>query len=65
MSERESSITIRNETNGKKILHISKEGNHPFSESGKVWLELEDGEGGEFDESKLYEVVKKFYDENF
>lgn len=65
MSERESSVTIRSEKNSKSIVHISKDARHPFSESGRVWLELESGEGGEFDEAKLYQVLKKFYDEHF
>lgn len=32
---------------------------------GKIWMQHESGEGAEFAESALADVIKKFYDENF
>ena len=32
---------------------------------GRVWIQREDGEGGEFDQDKVYEQLKKLYDEHF
>ena len=32
---------------------------------GKVWLFRDDGEGGEFDEEALAELLGKFYEEHF
>jgi hypothetical protein len=31
----------------------------------KVWISLEDGEGGAFSTAQFAEVVRKFYAENF
>ena len=31
----------------------------------KIWIEKDDGEGGEFDASLFRRAVEKFYDENF
>lgn len=31
----------------------------------KVWIGNEDGEGGDFDIKKLYEVIDNFFKENF
>ena len=33
--------------------------------AGCVWLELEDGEGGDFEMAQLYEIIRGFYDERF
>lgn len=30
-----------------------------------VWLELEDGEGGDFEQAGLYQIIRRFYDERF
>jgi len=32
---------------------------------GKIWIRHESGEGGQFDEEKVAEVIAKFYKENF
>ena len=32
---------------------------------GNIWLEREDGEGGDFDAAALYNHLGKFYDEHF
>jgi len=32
---------------------------------GKVWIEMPDGEGGDFDEAGLVAAIKNFYKEHF
>lgn len=32
---------------------------------GMIWIELEDGEGGDFDASELFDLIMKFYKEKF
>jgi len=32
---------------------------------GKIWIQMEDGEGGEFSEGALMDAIKIFYDEHF
>lgn len=32
---------------------------------GKIWIECEDGEGGDFNQDELYQAIRKFYDERF
>jgi len=32
---------------------------------GKIWIQHDDAEGGEFTESLLAEVIEKFYKEHF
>ena len=32
---------------------------------GKIWIQMDDGEGGAFAEGKLADSIKTFYDEHF
>lgn len=32
---------------------------------GMIWIELESGEGGDFDASELFDLIMKFYKERF
>lgn len=32
---------------------------------GKIWIQHDSGEGGEFSEAPLAEYLKKYYEENF
>jgi hypothetical protein len=34
-------------------------------ESGCIWIECEDGEGGDFNQDALFETIRRFYDESF
>ena len=36
-----------------------------LTRSGKVWIELQDAEGGEFPAKDVAEVLKRFFNENF
>lgn len=37
----------------------------PSRNAGKVWLENDNGEGGDFDAGAFMDVVDKFFKENF
>lgn len=54
----EFNFTICNPKNSKKHYVIALINNVP-------WIEKEDGEGTSFDEAKLFEVIDKFYNDNF
>jgi hypothetical protein len=32
---------------------------------GKIWIEREDGEGGDFSQEELYKTLEEFYNERF
>ena len=51
------SITIRS---GDKSFTL-----RPGMGKGRIWIECEDGEGGDFNQETLYYRIKKFYDEYF
>ncbi len=51
-----------------QLVFKTAQGSYTISNSGdqaKVWIEAESGEGGEFDAQKFFEVVDKFYKDNF
>jgi len=54
------SLTITDPLDPKKNLTIEK-GVTPDT----IWINREDGEGGEFDLGRLYYLLDKFYDDNF
>ena len=37
----------------------------PGMRKGKIWIENQDGEGGDFSEIKLFGLLRRFFDENF
>lgn len=38
---------------------------YPSDRVGKIWIERENGEGGEFDEEALFKVINKFFTKYF
>lgn len=52
-------LTIRNPNNLTEMYVISAR------DDLSIWLEKGDGEGGEFKTAKLFEVIDKFYKDNF
>ena len=51
-----------------QLILSSKHGSFEISPSdneGKIWIGRGDGESAEFDAGKLFEVIEKFYKENF
>lgn len=34
-------------------------------EKGKIWLETQDGEGGDFNQDELFSILEKFYNDRF
>lgn len=52
------------------ILYLEAKGQDGLTikngcEKGNVWIERDDGEGGDFNKAKLLEVLNKFYKDNF
>lgn len=47
-------------TNGRKEIAI-----YTGIEKGKVWLEIESGEGADFPEEDIYKVLRGYFEENF
>ena len=37
----------------------------PGMQKGRVWIEAESGEGGDFDQDELYMHIREFYDKRF
>ena len=53
-------ILIYNPEDSTKNLIIK-----PGIQKGTIWIQREDGEGGEFSANDFYKVLNKFYNDNF
>ena len=58
-------FTIRNPKNPKEMYIISQYSGPYSVNSGTLCIERGDGENGQFDIQGLYDVIDKFYEDNF